>query len=126
MPIYEYRCDACGHELEALQKLSEDPLRDCPECEDDGLRRLISAPAFRLKGDGWYETDFKSEKETKRNLVDGASADEKSDSKSEDAKKADKGKDDAKESSGEKSSKEKPAKKANLSSDKKSSGSAAA
>ena len=70
MPIYEYRCESCGHELDALQKLSEDPLRDCPECESSALRRLISAPSFRLKGDGWYETDFKSDKETKRNLVE--------------------------------------------------------
>jgi putative FmdB family regulatory protein len=71
MPIYEYRCDACGHELDALQKLSDDPLRDCPECSAAALRRLMSAPSFRLKGSGWYETDFKSDKETKRNLAGG-------------------------------------------------------
>ncbi len=59
MPIYEYRCDACGHEFEKLQKLSADPLRDCPECETDSLKKLISAAGFRLKGSGWYETDFK-------------------------------------------------------------------
>ena len=69
MPIYEYRCDACGHELDALQKLSDDPLRDCPDCSAAALRRLMSAPSFRLKGSGWYETDFKSDKETKRNLA---------------------------------------------------------
>lgn len=73
MPIYEYRCESCGHELDVLQKLSEDPLRDCPECESSALRRLISAPSFRLKGDGWYETDFKSDKEKKRNLVESPS-----------------------------------------------------
>ena len=73
MPIYEYRCESCGHELDALQKLRDDPLKDCPECASGALRRLISAPSFRLKGDGWYETDFKSDKETKRNLVDGSS-----------------------------------------------------
>jgi len=70
MPIYEYRCDACGHALDALQKLSDEPLRECPECHAPKLRRLISAPAFRLKGGGWYETDFKSDKEKKRNLAD--------------------------------------------------------
>lgn len=70
MPIYEYRCDACGHELDALQKLADDPLRACPDCAALALRRLISAPSFRLKGDGWYETDFKSDGETKRNLVE--------------------------------------------------------
>ena len=71
MPIYEYRCDACGHYLDALQKIADDPLRDCPACEQSALRRLVSAPNFRLKGKGWYETDFKSDKETRRNLVDG-------------------------------------------------------
>ena len=70
MPIYEYRCDACGHYLDALQKIADAPLRDCPSCEESALRRLVSAPNFRLKGSGWYETDFKSEKETRRNLVD--------------------------------------------------------
>ena len=70
MPIYEYRCDVCGHYLDALQKIADDPLRDCPACEKAALRRLVSAPNFRLKGKGWYETDFKSDKETKRNLVD--------------------------------------------------------
>lgn len=70
MPIYEYRCEACGHALDALQKLSDEPLRNCPACGEPQLRRLISAPAFRLKGGGWYETDFKSDKEKKRNLAD--------------------------------------------------------
>jgi len=70
MPIYEYRCGDCGHELDALQKLSDEPLKDCPECEQPALKRLMSAPAFRLKGGGWYETDFKSDKEKKRNLAD--------------------------------------------------------
>ncbi len=87
MPIYEYRCESCGHELDALQKLSEDPLQDCPDCDAPSLRRLISAPSFRLKGDGWYETDFKSDKEIKRNLVE--SPDAKGD-KGEKAKEADK------------------------------------
>jgi putative FmdB family regulatory protein len=75
MPIYEYRCGACGHHLEALQKLSEGPLRKCPDCGKSQLRRLMSAPQFRLKGEGWYETDFKNKNETKRNLVGAESAD---------------------------------------------------
>jgi putative FmdB family regulatory protein len=70
MPIYEYRCDSCGHALDALQKLSDAPLAVCPQCDAAALRRLVSAPRFRLKGSGWYETDFKSDKETKRNLAD--------------------------------------------------------
>lgn len=60
MPIYEYVCDACGHELEALQKISDAPLKQCPECSKESLRKKVSAAAFRLKGGGWYETDFKS------------------------------------------------------------------
>ena len=60
MPIYEYECKACGHRLEKLQKLSADPLKDCPSCEQSELSRLISAAGFRLAGGGWYETDFKS------------------------------------------------------------------
>lgn len=60
MPIYEYQCQACGHRLEKIQKMSDDPLKDCPECGKASLTKLVSAPAFRLKGDGWYETDFKT------------------------------------------------------------------
>jgi putative FmdB family regulatory protein len=70
MPIYEYQCDKCGHHLEALQKISDKPLRECPECGKHSLKRLMSAPLFRLAGSGWYETDFKSDKENKRNLVE--------------------------------------------------------
>jgi len=73
-PIYEYRCTACGHHLEALQKMTEAPLRKCPDCGKSQLRRLMSAPQFRLKGSGWYETDFKNKNETKRNLVEKAGA----------------------------------------------------
>ena len=62
MPIYEYACTACGHQLEALQKISEDPLRKCPECGEDTLTKQISKVAFQLKGTGWYETDFKNKK----------------------------------------------------------------
>jgi putative FmdB family regulatory protein len=74
MPIYEYRCGACGHQLEALQKMTDAPLRKCPECGKSQLKRLVSAPQFRLKGSGWYETDFKNKNETKRNLVEHAGA----------------------------------------------------
>jgi len=83
MPIYEYRCESCGHTLDALQKVNDPHLTDCPECDETALKRLMSAPSFRLKGSGWYETDFKSDKERKRNLVDGKSdsgGDGKSDS----------------------------------------------
>jgi len=74
MPIYEYQCDKCRHHLEALQKLSDKPLRECPECGKHSLKRLMSAPLFRLAGSGWYETDFKSDKEQKRNLVEKGDA----------------------------------------------------
>ena len=62
MPIYEYRCEGCGHELEVMQKMSDAPLRDCPDCGRPELKKLISAGAFHLKGTGWYETDFKGGK----------------------------------------------------------------
>ncbi|MCK8516158.1 zinc ribbon domain-containing protein [Methylonatrum kenyense] len=67
MPIYEYQCESCQHELEAIQRMSDAPLTDCPECSRASLRRKISAAGFRLAGGGWYETDFKSA--NKRNLA---------------------------------------------------------
>ena len=60
MPIYEYACASCDHHLEALQKISEDPLVFCPECGEESLKKMVSAAAFVLKGSGWYETDFKN------------------------------------------------------------------
>ncbi|VAW80769.1 hypothetical protein MNBD_GAMMA15-157 [hydrothermal vent metagenome] len=60
MPIYEYLCTECGHELEKLRKLSDAPLTDCPACGKPTLKKKVSAAGFRLKGSGWYETDFKS------------------------------------------------------------------
>ena len=87
MPIYEYRCDSCGHEMEKMQKLADDPLKDCPSCNEPTLKKLISAVGFRLKGEGWYETDFKTG--DKKNLAgdsgdkgdsSGGSADSKSSS----------------------------------------------
>ena len=60
MPIYEYRCTACGHKLEALQKFTEAPLSDCPVCGKSSLSKLVSLAGFQLKGSGWYATDFKN------------------------------------------------------------------
>lgn len=60
MPIYPYVCTACGHEFDSLQKISDDPLKDCPECGEPRLRKRLTAPSFQLKGTGWYETDFKN------------------------------------------------------------------
>ena len=72
MPIYEYRCQSCGHELDKLQKMSDSPLIDCPACGKPTLKKLISASGFRLSGSGWYETDFKQG--SKRNIVDDKSS----------------------------------------------------
>lgn len=65
MPIYEYECQACGHGFEVMQKLSDPVLVDCPDCDKSALKKLISPVAFRLKGTGWYETDFKNSQKTK-------------------------------------------------------------
>ena len=86
MPIYEYRGESCGHTLDALQKLSDARLTDCPECAQSALKRLISAPSFRLKGSGWYETDFKTDKESRRNLAEGAGEPKDSESASKKSK----------------------------------------
>ncbi len=83
MPIYEYQCQACQHQLEALQKMSDAPLVDCPNCGAPSLRKKVSAAAFRLKGGGWYETDFKTKGQ--KNLAqsgDGKSGDGGKDSSS--------------------------------------------
>lgn len=71
MPIYEYQCQECGHKLEKLQKVTDDPLKDCPACNRPCLDKLVSAVAFRLKGGGWYETDFKTG--NKKNVSGGDS-----------------------------------------------------
>ena len=68
MPIYEYQCEACGYKFEKLQKISDDPLKVCPSCGASKLSKLVSAAAFRLKGGGWYETDFKTS--GRRNVSD--------------------------------------------------------
>jgi putative FmdB family regulatory protein len=92
MPIYGYICENCEHTLDALQKISDDPLVDCPDCGEPRLKRQLSAPRFRLKGKGWYETDFKTDNQ--RNLhgykEPAKKDDKKSDSKKSDSKKSDK------------------------------------
>ncbi len=81
MPIYEYRCVECDHEFETIQKISEDPLKDCPVCQEAKLVKKISAAGFRLKGGGWYETDFKSGE--KRNLSSSSESSSSESSSSE-------------------------------------------
>jgi putative FmdB family regulatory protein len=81
MPVYAFECDACGHRFDRLQKLSDPDPETCPACGARAVRRALTAPAFRLKGSGWYETDFKREGEKKRNLAGDHDAGGKSDSK---------------------------------------------
>ena len=69
MPFYEYECQNCKFYTELLQKVSDPPLKKCPSCGKSTMKKLVSAPVFRLKGGGWYETDFKGDKENKRNLA---------------------------------------------------------
>jgi putative FmdB family regulatory protein len=88
MPFYEYQCKSCGHDLEAMQKISEPPLKKCPHCGKSQLQRLMSAPVFRLKGGGWYETDFKGDSDNKKNLADRPDADAPKDSGKDGAKDA--------------------------------------
>jgi putative FmdB family regulatory protein len=76
MPFYEYRCDTCGHEMEVMQKMSDPPVAECPACGEPNLRKLVSAAGFRLKGGGWYETDFK--KGGKKNVHDSGGGKEAS------------------------------------------------
>lgn len=73
MPIYEFECRRCGHVWDRLQKLSDPDPTDCPSCQAADVGRRVTAAAFRLKGAGWYETDFKGDKDKKRNLVEGSS-----------------------------------------------------
>lgn len=84
MPIYEYQCGACDHRMEKIRKFSDEPLTECPSCHKPELKKLVSAAAFRLKGGGWYETDFKTG--SKKNVLHGTNSDSNSsgsDSKSE-------------------------------------------
>ncbi len=93
MPIYEYECQQCGHKKEAIQKISDPPLKLCPACNQETLRKLISAAAFRLSGTGWYETDFKDKKDQKKlhtsDSKPPASETTASDSKATEAKSSD-------------------------------------
>lgn len=73
VPLYDYQCAACNHQLEALQKISAPPLTDCPACQAPELKKQLSVPGFRLSGTGWYETDFKTG--AKKNLAGGDKAD---------------------------------------------------
>ncbi|MBC6907040.1 zinc ribbon domain-containing protein [Saccharophagus sp. K07] len=75
MPIYEYHCQSCQHEFEILQKISDAPLTDCPECHEPSLKKKISAAGFRLSGSGWYETDFKKSGHKKNLAGDGGTSD---------------------------------------------------
>jgi putative FmdB family regulatory protein len=84
MPIYEYQCSGCEHRFEELQKISDPILVKCPVCQEPKLKKLVSAAGFRLKGSGWYETDFKSN--NKKNLADSPSS-----GKSEGSNSSDKG-----------------------------------
>lgn len=87
MPTYEYRCQQCGHQLEAWQKMSDEPLKTCPECKKDTLQKQISATNFQLKGTGWYVTDFRNKdtpkpKETEKPESSSKSTDDKGSSSS--------------------------------------------
>lgn len=97
MPIYEYQCDNCDHKLECIQKIDDDPLLTCPKCDQDSLRKLVSAASFRLKGTGWYATDFKdkparqdSKKETPASSNETSKPEEKKESKPADSGTTDK------------------------------------
>ena len=68
MPIYEYKCSKCEHQFEVIQRFSDNPVESCPECNEKQVKKLVSAPSFRLKRGGWYETDFKTG--SKKNIVD--------------------------------------------------------
>ena len=97
MPIYAYHCAACGHRFDRLQKLSDPDPDTCPECGATGeVKRQLTAPAFRLAGSGWYETDFKKDGDKKRNLVEGGEGAGKTETKSGGDKPADKKPDAAK------------------------------
>jgi putative FmdB family regulatory protein len=96
MPFYEYECASCKFYTEVMQKITDAPLRKCPSCGKSTLKKLVSAPVFRLKGGGWYETDFKSDQETKRNLAEKAEAGESKPAESGAESKAAEGKADAK------------------------------
>jgi len=83
VPIYEYQCENCEHKMEAIQKISDAPLKDCPECKQEALRKLMSAAAFKLTGTGWYVTDFKDNKKKAREDKKPSESDNKPDTTKE-------------------------------------------
>ena len=83
MPIYEYACSACGHHLEVMQSIKDDPLTQCPKCKKRKLKKLVSAAGFQLKGTGWYVTDFRDKPKSKDSAKGETDAEKSPDKKSE-------------------------------------------
>ncbi len=90
MPIYDYKCSECEHQIELIQKISDDPKTVCPKCNKKSLKKLISAPSFRLKGSGWYETDFKTGKKKNISLNESSKSDKSTETSKTNSKKASK------------------------------------
>tara|TARA_B100000925_G_scaffold157048_1_gene117978 strand:- start:635 stop:925 length:291 start_codon:yes stop_codon:yes gene_type:complete len=90
MPIYDYKCSDCEHQIEVIQKINDDPMIVCPECSKRSLKKLVSAPSFRLKGGGWYETDFKTGKKKNISTKDARKNDKSQESSKSDSKKGSK------------------------------------
>ena len=90
MPIYDYKCSKCEHEIEIIQKINDKPKEVCPKCNKKGLKKQISAPSFRLKGGGWYETDFKTGKKKNIASSDGTKNDKTKETSTTDSKKGSK------------------------------------
>ena len=101
MPIYEYQCSSCGHTFEIMQKISADPIKICPQCHKASVSKLISAPNFQLKGEGWYVTDFRD----KNQKADKAKADKPKTDKTDDSTVSEKGSDKSTSKSDKKMSK---------------------
>ena len=90
MPIYDYKCSNCEHQIEVIQKINDEPMIVCPECSKRSLKKLVSAPSFRLKGSGWYETDFKTGKKKNISTKDAHKNDKSKESSKSDSKKGSK------------------------------------
>ena len=90
MPIYDYKCSECEHQIELIQKISDDPKTVCPKCNKKSLKKLISAPSFRLKGSGWYETDFKTGKKKNISSNESSKSDKSTETLKTNSKKASK------------------------------------
>ena len=87
MPIYDYKCSNCGHQVEIIQKISDKPLKICPKCGKSCFKKLISAPSFRLKGGGWYETDFKTGKKKNISSYESSKSDKSTETSKTNSKK---------------------------------------